>query len=661
MKINIQILGRFSAMLLLLAATAGSVRAADLVAKSFDTGIQEFGGGWDAPKVYTWDETRDGQTNALSGSLQVDVDFSSNANSTLQANLNVASFATYDKVRLSVYLDPTNIPNGSGHFGNITVRVRPGWAWPGNVVDLGNITNTGWTHFEKALGAGLTSSSGLNIHWNSGGFNDTRTLWLDNLVFVEALAPPAPPTLAIKAVKPGLEIRTAGDPDYSRRNVATADLLGAALSWLTSTGAVTYAMTVNESVEADSSGYAANLMLVAGTDLTINTSPDWSQPSGIFLEAKQAANGTYDVDVRYKTDAPNSHGIRFTAPGLLIERTNTTLTSLVGTWSLTLSNDTVVLSGPGGISGSAVLPADALPFFGAGNNVWALFGAQPYTRNNRTLSLSRVQISGPSDFTGGVDQIFTTSDALDPNLRALQEGSGGVVLKPTNTTWRVSWGLPDTGMHLWSASTLSAANWTYTGLEPITQGTQRTVFTTNVTSTAGYFRLRNSGPTTPAYLLESFESTSPFPAASAPYFNFEPSATAGVTEGASSLYVSYASNSTWAWQTSTDYGAAAYDAWKTHKKIVFDLHRAAFTDGWNLEMAVAIDGTMGWNQSQVVNWAWLNAGSSTTETITWDYSAISGAAPATGTSWRLNLMLRGSSGDVNGRSGDVYIDNIRFE
>jgi hypothetical protein len=66
---------------------------------------------------------------------------------------------------------------------------------------------------------------------------------------------------------------------------------------------------------------------------------------------------------------------------------------------------------------------------------------------------------------------------------------------------------------------------------------------------------------------------------------------------------------------------------------------------------------MGWNQTQVVNWAWLNAGASATQTITWDYSSIKAGAPAVGNWFQLNFMARGNAGD----GGNVYIDNIRFE
>ncbi|MGN6554940.1 MAG: hypothetical protein ACTHLW_14630 [Verrucomicrobiota bacterium] len=655
---------------------AQAARSQDLTYAGFDTDTQGASYAWGIDSSYLtaeWDGTVDSKTNAASGSLKCSVAWPASAsyqevNQSL--DIAVADLSLYDKFSFDVKVDPASSPAADGNYGTTRVALRgPSYSWNGW---LGEPTITpdatnGWFHYEYSIPASIPSLVQLNLGFG-GTYTGPVTYWVDNLTFIAKAEPTLPPTLAIAKSGPGLEIMTCGGGDYSRKNIATKNDLAPVLSWVNSANAVTYSMTINQSVAGDGAGadsdhsFAANIMLVAGSDLTINASPDWDQPHGIFMEAKPNLNGTVDVTVRYKTNAPSSHGIRNDDAGLLISKTNTGVNSLVGTWALTLSNTTVTVTGPGGITGSAELFADVPALFGNPNMFFALFGAQPNTHKDRNISLSRVHIYGGLDFNGTVDQDFTTAETLDPNLEIKEEGSaGGVVLKPTNTTWRISWALPDSGLYLWSSLTLNPLDWAYTELTPVTQGSLRAAFTTNVTSSARFFQLRNSGPATPPFLLESFESTSPFPAATAPYFNFEPSTTAGVTDGTYSLHVSYTNDSTWAWSGSTDYGAAAYDAWKTHSKLVFDLHRAAFTDGWNLELVAAIDGTMGWNQSQLVNWVWLNAGESTSETITWDYSSLLGAAPATGTSWILNFMLRGSAGDINGHSGDVYIDNIRFE
>jgi hypothetical protein len=175
--------------------------------------------------------------------------------------------------------------------------------------------------------------------------------------------------------------------------------------------------------------------------------------------------------------------------------------------------------------------ADALTSFGHGNNFCS---CSPPSLIRGTIA--RCPEPGaylrPGDFTGTVDQDFTTAAALDPNLEPKQEGSGGVNLKPTNTAWRVWWELPDTGFDLWSAATINSNAWAATGLTPITQGPRRTVFAANVTNNTGFFQLRKGGggAISPPVPLESFESGAFTGAANPPYTNVARS-TPPVTDG----------------------------------------------------------------------------------------------------------------------------------
>ena len=631
--------------------------AEDLVAKKFDQNIEGFSGGWGAERAYSWDPALDGAGNAESGSLRADVDFSSGGDTTLQAGLEVSDFAPYDKVRLDVYLDPATKPNAKGDFGTISVRLRPvGWSWPGTEVPMGTLTKTGWTRFEKPLPASATASVGVNIHWNSG-LTGAQSLWIDNLVFVKASAPPPPPTLSLNRAQPGLEIRTTGNPDYSRKNIGTTAEQAPALSWRNSTGPVTYSMTVSETVAAGSSGYAANILLTSGPDAPASASPDWNHPNGLFLEARQTEQGGYSLDLRYKVNAANGHGVRFTEAGLLWAKTNSGLTSLVGTWSLTLQGRSLTVQAPGGLSGVVEIPVELFEAFAPDNNTWAMFGAQPYTRNDRVLTLSRVRIAGGVDFTAGVDQDFTTATALDARLQPHQEGTGGVVLRPLGTAWRVSWPLPDSGLFLWSAKGLASNEWAFSGLTPLTQGGSRTVFVaeTGADAAAGakFFRLRNQGPTITPTLVESYEESLPS-GKNPPYVSVEAASDAGVTDGAKSLKVVVDNSMTWEW-LGQSFGPSVYEAWKRHSKVRFDIHRPALSAGWNLEVQVGLnaDGAT-WTQGQVLNWEWLNGGASAKKTLEFDYSAMKAGAPDTGAWWQLNLLFRSAQG------GTVYVDNVRF-
>lgn len=163
----------------------GVCQAQDFSYMTFDTSNQGFPcGGFDAPQVYEWDPSLDAQTNAASGSLKVNVDFSPGTNvTTLQTCVSIADLTKYATMRISLYLDPTNAPNANGNYGSFLVRFRPGWAWPGVVTDFGVITNTGWSHLERPMPPDASQASGVNFTWS--GFEDPRTIWLDNLIFTE--------------------------------------------------------------------------------------------------------------------------------------------------------------------------------------------------------------------------------------------------------------------------------------------------------------------------------------------------------------------------------------------------------------------------------------------------------------------------------------------
>jgi hypothetical protein len=460
--------------------------------------------GWNDAGVtnqVSWDSTLDGGGSLTSGSLRIDGTFTNAGACHIQTCKSMSDFSPYTVMALDVYVATSSARTPGGDFGAVDVRLRTGnWDWPGVVVQFPAITNEGWTHFQANIPTTTaTNFSGVDLEWATtyASASATHSIWVDNMAFLGFAAPPPAPIVLLERSEPGLEVVTAGSGDYSRKNIATVAGLAPTLPWINSTGAVTYAMTVNESVQPGAvdpnnpnNAYALNIMLSGTAALSINPSPDWNEPNGIFMEARATTNGTFNVDVRYKTNAPGSHGIRFTDNGLLI-RTNSSLKSLVGTWALTLSNNVVWLTAPGGVAGQGALPADVPALFGP--NLFALFGAQPYTFKDRKISLGRVQISGGPDFAGTVDQDFTTQGALDSSfLETKEEDPGGVHLKPTNTVWRVSWTIPDTGFQLYSSPTMAPLSWTLVPTSPINVGARRATYveSSSVSGPRYFFRLQ---------------------------------------------------------------------------------------------------------------------------------------------------------------------------
>lgn len=161
-----------------------------------------------------------------------------------------------------------------------------------------------------------------------------------------------------------------------------------------------------------------------------------------------------------------------------------------------------------------------------------------------------------------------------------------------------------------------------------------------------------AGPMQGAVLLTSFESAAelfPETATNTPISQSPLHA----TDGATSMAMGIAGGN-WHWSGKT-YGEAAYQAWRANTKMTIDLTRVTGGNGANLEFVIAINGPQGWNQAQLVNWTWQNQDLTTSQTLEWDYSAISTVAPAEGTWWQLNILAR--SGQAN---QTVYLDTIQF-
>lgn len=137
----------------------------------------------------------------------------------------------------------------------------------------------------------------------------------------------------------------------------------------------------------------------------------------------------------------------------------------------------------------------------------------------------------------------------------------------------------------------------------------------------------------------------------------------GVTQGSNSMEV-VPTGYTWEWLTKS-FGPTTYAEWFNHQTLAFDYTRVTTAAG-NFELVASINapttGTSGWNQKQLVNWAWTNGGQNTTQTLTWDYGSIlaTSPSPGSGTSadfWQLGFVAR-TNPTYAPQYG--YIDNIRF-
>jgi hypothetical protein len=250
-------------------------------------------------------------------------------------------------------------------------------------------------------------------------------------------------------------------------------------------------MTINEGLPPQAAGMTAYMFLVGTTNSNPAAAADWNESNGIFVEIAQQANGLSTAALLYKTNAPNSNGIRYTPAGTLAVISNVPMT---GAWSLRLDSslNQFLLSTPGGSSTNGSLPAGVSSQFST--NVFAFFGVQPNQAANlgRYVNLSRVQIlSGP---TPVVDQVFATQSSLNTNVLVVRAANpAGVQMRPTDIVYRLSWPAPPSTVYALQSASSVEGPWSSPGLPMITAGSRNLTFlpaSALPSATAGYFRLQ---------------------------------------------------------------------------------------------------------------------------------------------------------------------------
>jgi len=441
-----------------------------------------------------WDAT-DANTNAASGSMYAFCDFAT-ATTNQTAVFQVWNFGLdtrdYATLVFDIKVDAaTSTATSAGDFGNLQVVLR------GNDIDwnpLGpfNIpaaATNAFVHYEVPLYQPLPASmKGINLIFGGTNLQGPINYYVDNILF---LVGTNSPTLTLKTALPGLELNACAAADDQRQSIRTKSGTN---GWIGRPGTVNYAMTINEGLSAQAANMTAHLFLIGTGNANPSAHADFNETNGVFLAIEQQLNGLCNASLRYKTNAPGSHGIRHTADGVLGTIANA---SMVGTWTLSLNVSgnaaQAALSAPGGASTNFTLPAGLVQEF-TGSSVFAYFGVQPNQTSNigQYVNFSRAQISG---VVTPVDEVFTSQTALNTNVFVVNaDNAAGIQMRPTNTIYRLSWNAPTPGFALYSATSLDAGPWTSSGLPVIAARQQNVVFlpaTSLPSSGEGYFRLQN--------------------------------------------------------------------------------------------------------------------------------------------------------------------------
>lgn len=414
----------------------------------------------------------------------------------------VNTIGAYKNLSLDLKVDPSSAPTTSGNYGNWEfglVTFDTDWAQvylPSVQIPL---SATNWTHIVVPLDPtkpGAEKVTGFFVKlWSDGAFTNTFIMNIDNVYLEPATnePPPPPPTMAIQEPAPGLNFIAAGAGQYDRQNIR---LISPDYSWVGKGNTpVTYSFDVASFPGNSNPGFELHSYLVPvppdpGT-IGTGSSPDWDQPTAIFMDLQNQADGSAIWTFRWKTNTAGSNATFYDPPlGAITEPAGA-----LGTWTLSFANDTsVTMTSPSGASTNFVFSEDKVAAFkDDGGNPLPLYyyiGAKPQEVANIGLSaaISKASVQGA---TTPVNSDFL-AEGLDTNIWELAaQSAGGVLAVPTNALFLLSWTLPDVGFTLQGTSSLGTG-WTDLNLTPQTIGSTKRVLLTTAdagSGPTGFFRL----------------------------------------------------------------------------------------------------------------------------------------------------------------------------
>lgn len=464
---------KVGAVALALAAMGVAVRAEDYLYAGFDQDTDGWGRGWGVGD-YTldWDGSTDSKGDPGSGSLKITVNYPAST-SWQEFNLQKAlgfDFGAYSKIAYDVKVDAaTSTATANGDFNITQIAMRgPGWSWNGWHTTKSLVAGE-WTKVEELLPSAFSSVVALNIGFAGGDFVGPITYWLDNVRFVSDTVAP-PPVVAVETAVAGLEVVATGS-QYQRQSLRSVE---PKYSWVGSTGAVRYSFDVAKGPGAGVTDHFVYLWLIGTESADPGGSPDWNEPNGVFLELRQGANGAYSGLLSYKADAPNAHGTRFDAAGVLARIEG--IPSIVGRWTVVMKGADATLVAPDGREATGQLPADKLAGFA---NVFPHLGAQMDNAmaKNRSVTFGRLRIQGEAaDFANNVDVNFAELSSIDAGAwKNVAQDASGLQLVPGGTVYKFSWDAPATGYALRSKASLTAP-WADPGLPVASVGGRKVTY-----------------------------------------------------------------------------------------------------------------------------------------------------------------------------------------
>ena len=458
---------------------------------SYLSGIWSWWGG--ATHTATWDAARDAQNDTNSGSININVTYTSGDQYAFGMSLtgarsydNGITIHTpgYSSVEFDLLWDTNSTfaadfintngdPNGLG-IGLAT----SGWGqtWPPNANQPRVVADGAWHHISVPLDPSWPDIPGFIFKkWFPSDplYTGTLNFWIDNLSFTPSTAPLPPPSMTLRKASNGLNLFLA-QPGQQYQRESIRSIPSDTIQWISNSDTVTYSITIADF--PTTAGVQCHLFLVP--DSAGSHAPDYGDPNAIMLDIRGNAAGAGNATFRWKTNQPNANGQMYNSSQGQVGTLNAG--TVRGTWSLSFANNTnITVSGPGGVVTNWTMPPDAAAlFYTTTPSMATYFGTQP---NNpvsigQNVGISEIKIMNGS--TVVVDDHFNTIDPVqqvDPTLWTLDmDNTAGIFVVTNQPTYWLGWTLPDSGFALRAKPTLSAPG-VDPGFTPILNGVFRLI------------------------------------------------------------------------------------------------------------------------------------------------------------------------------------------
>jgi hypothetical protein len=407
----------------------------------------------------------DVQGRSTSGSIKLEHSFENKPNDYQQSVFTyvlpsgqVDAAKDYSYLNLDVRVAPGSTPRAGGDYGywQVILRNGAGWDWLDTAIEGANglgLTDNEWHHLSFKVPNTAGTVHRLTFKTGDGGMLGPVTLNIDNISWTRNTVPPPPPTLTLGRARAGLSLVATSTDQYGRHNIYTTD--NTLYSFANGTEPVSYSFTIDSFPDqATYPGFQAHIFLVPGNPGT-ESSPDWNEPTLIFIDIKAGANNTGNAVFRTKLDQAGGN-TQLYAAGL----TSVNSATILGTWTVTVDPvaSTATMTAPDGTVSNPIDISALAPAFADGN-LRVYFGAQPNAAASigQSLHVAKAEIKKGStvllsdDFTG---------EALDPQWTP-NATAGGVQFVPgSEASWFVNWTLPDTNFKLQVATDLTNPTWT---------------------------------------------------------------------------------------------------------------------------------------------------------------------------------------------------------